>query len=784
MNTQELVEKIKQTPHDKQLELIDSIPIEDCINVMNSDDYIARYYVIGRKYSIDEIEYLSSRIPLSDFMDIIEKLDIKSKNELVSILNMDILNEADKNRIFIDKVFNLSEEDMVSFIDSYATIDEEKLRRIGLSYSLSDSSKEYLIKNSKYGAIFAQYYMANIDYDLSLETNETYNTCLEKIAKSLDTNKEEMKYYISILGQNNPKILHTIDYKMLTSSFRDLYSLNYNKSISNTDRLFYYPKIQHSITKFGDNPVKVEVLKEFFKYVNSNCTDNWEAYVYLITSSFDSNKEFYDSLQLNNAGKVFNDTDIKKLMTYCSIKDRKYQISNITDLINIDKVRSEYIEETFANPSAKSFELKNALLEKKYGINREYAESLVRQFKQSKDFPPDLLEMFNDIDKILKMKNDELREYEKQIQLGDMINIIDLQKLLKNTYEQEYSKELFKPTEKNYVRTDDGVKIYDAGLDFSMIIHSSGGIIQKEGNTSDVDHWNRDPLYLDCFSGSFIRNDLLGYVDVKTVMYGFSNLDNDGLLDMCNLDYGSRPQFANGLSQSVLNNPNSPSMCMSPDDMVKNTSAPNYYNEFVLNRIQNGKARNPDYIVYICDEFEKDIVSNDKLTQSTLSGKDAYQNALRIAKEFGIPIVFAERSKILINEKTKIEKAKQELFNSEGQLDERQIKEYIDDVVTRYRTNFLGMSSHFDTAKITEKYKDTGISIDNYVKDCNAILEYAKYLEAINERLSKVVLESFKDAMRHPPVIFQLDFGIDEKIMQKYTELLNGMNELESNRTR
>ena len=53
----------------KQLELIDSIPIEDCINVMNSDDYIARYYVIGRKYSIDEIEYLSSRIPLSDFMD-------------------------------------------------------------------------------------------------------------------------------------------------------------------------------------------------------------------------------------------------------------------------------------------------------------------------------------------------------------------------------------------------------------------------------------------------------------------------------------------------------------------------------------------------------------------------------------------------------------------------------------------------------------------------------------------------------------------------------------------
>ena len=41
--------------------------------------------------------------------------------------------------------------------------------------------------------------MANIDYDLSLETNEVYNACLEKIAQSLDTNKEEMKYYISIL---------------------------------------------------------------------------------------------------------------------------------------------------------------------------------------------------------------------------------------------------------------------------------------------------------------------------------------------------------------------------------------------------------------------------------------------------------------------------------------------------------------------------------------------------------------------------------------------------------
>ena len=111
MNIQELVEKIMQTPYDKQLELIDSIPIEDCINVINSDDYMARYYVIGRKYSIDELEYLSSRITLPNFMNIIEKFDIKSEKELSSILNMDILNEEDKDKIFIAKIFNLPEEE-------------------------------------------------------------------------------------------------------------------------------------------------------------------------------------------------------------------------------------------------------------------------------------------------------------------------------------------------------------------------------------------------------------------------------------------------------------------------------------------------------------------------------------------------------------------------------------------------------------------------------------------------------------------------------------------------
>lgn len=331
-----------------------------------------------------------------------------------------------KIAFFFNKVFSLTEEEMVSFLDNYNGIDDKIIRRV--SSSLTPSNKQFLIKNSKYGVGFAKEYLRGINYDLSLEMNEEYNICLEKIAQSLDINKEEIKYYISILGQKNNHILKTIDYKMLAPEFRKLYSLDYSNKISNTDRLFFSNSIQRSITSFGSSPEKIEILKELFDYINNNYSDNWEAYVYLMTSSFESNIDFYNSLKLNNVGKIFTESDIKKLMAYFSIVDRDYKISDIESIISIDKVRSEYIEKVFNNPNAAQWDMQNAILEKKYGINLKYADHLINRFKLDDNFDKELLDMFENIKTILKMKKDSLREYEKQTKLEEMINIIDLQK--------------------------------------------------------------------------------------------------------------------------------------------------------------------------------------------------------------------------------------------------------------------------------------------------------------------------------------------------------------------
>ena len=332
------------------------------------------------------------------------------------------------------------------------------------------------------------------------------------------------------------------------------------------------------------------------------------------------------------------------------------------------------------------------------------------------------------------------------------------------------------------MKLEEGVKIYNAGVDFSMLVHSVGAIYQKEGGATDAEHWTRDTTGLDCFSASFVRNDCLGFCNIRTAVYGFSDLDVNWLLDMSDSDYNSMPHFANGLSQSVLS-PFVHGIRMNPDEMVKNTGGSHDYNEFLMNKYSDGRIKKPDYIVFPCDDFEKDIVSENVLTKSEVSGKLAYQIALKAAKEYNIPIVVIERNKVLANEKAKIEIAKQKLYNLE-EKDEKQIREYINNIITRYRTNFLGMNTFGETDETTEKYKDTGISIDNYITDCKNILEYAKYLEGIDEHLSEVVLNSFKDAIEHPPRIHQLSFGIDEELMQKYEEIVLKPNNLELGRPR
>ena len=230
--------------------------------------------------------------------------------------------------------------------------------------------------------------------------------------------------------------------------------------------------------------------------------------------------------------------------------------------------------------------------------------------------------------------------------------------ILCNLATRLYNEKCYKPLEKHEINTvtyrGTDIPVYNAGTEFSMLIHVVGAYNSDSRNVESYKKsWNRPETQKHGFSAGYIGNGMLGTARIESVIYGFNQIENGGLIAAAPWDIASvttRNGYIPVQSIDTLNKlskGNRVKVC-NPEKQLLNTR--HTHNEIILERnmIQKDgslKKRQPDYVVYIVDNYDELEVELDPHWKETK----------KAALEFGIPIVIVEREKCAQKEAKEIE---------------------------------------------------------------------------------------------------------------------------------
>ena len=110
--------------------------------------------------------------------------------------------------------------------------------------------------------------------------------------------------------------------------------------------------------------------------------------------------------------------------------------------------------------------------------------------------------------------------------------------------------------------------------------------------------WNRSEKGTQHFCTCYIRSDMLGVPEIKSLCYGFFELSEDSLIAIGSHDIGSNT------SKKFLSNSGWSNEYVPPNELINTTSNEKLgwekgkdYNELDYKRFQNGERKQPDYIV-------------------------------------------------------------------------------------------------------------------------------------------------------------------------------------------
>lgn len=251
-----------------------------------------------------------------------------------------------------------------------------------------------------------------------------------------------------------------------------------------------------------------------------------------------------------------------------------------------------------------------------------------------------------------------------------------LNKMVMNTY----NKRLLNANNGiDFIKVDDGVAVFDAGVNFDMIITS----LQGDGALYDdfvnmASKWNTASMSTSQgLCASHISSQNLGVIDLNAPILGFSNIPSGSLYSMGPNDIFSKTSMFN-LKNNYLGYSNRKFI---PGSIMSNETRYGY-NEILLDRFMINDAygtikMQPDYVVYY--KFENDFArTNDEI----------YRRSLKVAKDFNIPIVVVDVPKIKKHEKESIKVMEEKLFSSD-EVD----KDLFKKIMVRYMNNYSGSLS-------------------------------------------------------------------------------------------
>lgn len=640
-NNYKFIKKIISNPDYYRLDVSDIATI-----VFNTDNIELTEEVIDNSdiYGLDN-EWILEIANKTQNLQLKEKIIANAKKFKLSEYDvMNIVKKAKdigfaKNIIDNASKYRISGDTIANFI-----IDT---KNIELAESVIDDAEKYKLNEKQIFQIAASYndeelikkIITSIDpkkYNLIKSEVSNYRSNHKGNSVSLDFIKNNLQIFLKIenatdkeetllrMYEKNNDILKVKSFNILDE--RILKRLGEDK----VNLISCYDNVTEKVGKLNDR--ELELINSCLNlYLNLTKGEEWVEVANAILENISEYKELIENINNND------EVDINTIMPII-IHPNIYGIKTIEDVNKFQEIKLKRCDKLIKGNIK---EKKEAVMQKIFGIGIEEARSEVRKFGNNiEDIQDEELKIYiKSIQRIVDLKDPELLiELFNNVKGVESVNPILIERMLKNEYGKMYNKDLF--------RIEDGTpvegysNVYEAGTDFKMLITSVAPYAENQPDNYYKD-WNRPSLWSQFFCASYIRNDMMGHATVPHICYGFTEMADDALIMSGTYDIYSENGF-------VAKSENE-ECYYSPDRQINETID---LNEMDFRRIQNGKKKQPDYIV-VFREGEK--IEN-------------MEKAQKASEEFnGLPIVIIDVDKCLESEKQKVEELYREYSKNKDQ---------------------------------------------------------------------------------------------------------------------
>lgn len=695
-----------------------------------------RYYIDKNDFShIDEFhKYAFGDKPLAELLNKAQE----ERKYLVSVLPKIMSNIAYKlppgmkesqsvfdyclDNNFLEFLLQFDFEYIVILYDKIPTlieaIDTYNESNIPLSMISSDFlSKDiidYSIKNNRYDLL------EQLPFGIETIEEIQNSTQGELYEKVLGISKDVIYNKLKIYSEKNDEVLNTILPFMLSKKMEC-----FNES--DMEKIIIYPDLQQKLYKLDEHTLVI--ISKIMSIINNDKYDLTGVLVKVL-NNINTYQNLLDSIDINNSSVEV----IKKLILIIQKNKNIYKIESMEDLLDTNleyKIDTYYkqIENKIRDNSITLEELKESILEKRFGLSLKDTEFLIERYchdmnmLENSSIDKRIFNILNSIN--LVYSNDNLDELKylyitSKRTIIDFYTITNLESSIRASYAKMYSDSLYKLKEEhrlssNHELYNSNRKVYDLisdskykGIhpniyvldgDFNLQIHALGAYNDWSVPDNFKEDWERPKIAYHGICTSFIGNNQIAPARCKHPIYGFSNYEDSALLCAGNYDL-----FSDTVISSYDTGYRSPYKMYPPKEMIDNTR--HTHNEMVLERRNNTNGisfkRLPDYIVYIIDD-----INNEKNFQED---NQLYKEVLQASIDQGVPIVVVDRLKYVKREKIKCDKLIEEFFSTKNY-------KKLEEMVLTYSNNMIGCQS-----------------FNNEVKEYNLIfssIDFNKYIDNI-----------------------------------------------------
>lgn len=611
-----------------------------------------------------------------------------------------------------------------------------------------DNVKDYVLGLD---SIFDKIVIAQWAYDFNYANS---------LFKQLNLTEEQYKIY-SILLNKNENLIETINFEILQKKYFFL-SENFDIITTNID-------IQQQIISLSDE--KLEIFKKMY----IRLTEQTDYIIPLFTeilynmgsTPFNDIKDKNDLLinDIISSNHQLTEEDIDNLIYIYSIKGVSFNLENYDDLKAFNTSNSKLKKDLdMMISNEKEAECKNlklikiAVLLKTFGLSFQTAELLCTKYDVKKiSINNDNKDTIETLLSVMKIYNEENAEilFEVYDSISREINpkfnylrVNILENDLRKIFAREYNNQVFK-TVGNSVMID-GVNVYDAGIDFKMIVTAIGAYQSNFGNMENYEkYWNSGSIRSHGNCCSLIANNNLSMANVKNIILGFSTMSENMLLLSGEHDINSSPssrEFNMVRSQNKK--------FISPTDLIDNTRGD--YNELVYERRDLSVdaplyKKNPDYIVFIEEyeniddeikKYEGNKNEQDYIIEQKVNQENRWKESVKAAKQFDVPIVKINREKCAKSELEKI-------FRNLDLYKKTLNPQILSDIFIQFENNRVGNSNSHKL--ITEKYfsKLTILKIFDEILDVLTNYANPTVIDANIIELKKVITMEQKKVVKN-----------------------------------